>query len=98
KIDAKGCPLDADGDGVPDGLDTCVDTPKGAQVDAAGCETKASVLEGDMLDTGRMRVLGIAFEPGKSTLMPSAQPALDDVATVLGKWPELKVEIGGHTD
>src|SRR2546422_7584484 len=34
KVDAKGCPLDADGDGVCDSLDTCPGTPKGAQVDA----------------------------------------------------------------
>ena len=28
---------DADGDGVPDHLDTCPDTPKGVEVDAEGC-------------------------------------------------------------
>ena len=28
---------DADGDGVPDHLDQCPDTPKGVEVDAAGC-------------------------------------------------------------
>jgi OOP family OmpA-OmpF porin len=28
---------DADGDGVPDHLDRCPDTPKGVEVDAAGC-------------------------------------------------------------
>ena len=36
-VDAKGCPQDADGDGVPDGLDKCPNTPKGATVDASGC-------------------------------------------------------------
>jgi outer membrane protein OmpA-like peptidoglycan-associated protein len=36
-LDAKGCPMDSDGDGVPDGIDQCPDTPKGAVVDAKGC-------------------------------------------------------------
>ena len=36
-VDAKGCPLDPDHDGVYDGLDKCPGTPAGAQVDANGC-------------------------------------------------------------
>src|SRR5207247_139634 len=36
-VDAKGCPLDSDGDGVPDGVDKCPNTPAGAKVDATGC-------------------------------------------------------------
>src|SRR5205807_1254809 len=36
-VDAAGCPLDADKDGVPDGLDQCPGTPSGARVDAKGC-------------------------------------------------------------
>jgi len=37
KVDSKGCPTDADGDGVADGPDRCPDTPKGTKVDASGC-------------------------------------------------------------
>ncbi|HVH10405.1 MAG TPA: OmpA family protein, partial [Gemmatimonadales bacterium] len=36
-LDAEGCPIDSDGDGVPDGIDQCPNTPKGAVVDAKGC-------------------------------------------------------------
>jgi OOP family OmpA-OmpF porin len=36
-VDEKGCPKDADGDGVADGLDKCPNTPKGVKVDAEGC-------------------------------------------------------------
>lgn len=35
-------PADADGDGVPDYRDKCPGTPKGAKVDADGCEPKAA--------------------------------------------------------
>src|SRR3989442_1493334 len=37
RVDAKGCPSDGDGDGVPDGVDQCPNTPAGAVVDAAVC-------------------------------------------------------------
>jgi outer membrane protein OmpA-like peptidoglycan-associated protein len=38
-VDANGCPMDSDGDGVPDYLDKCPGTPKAAwgMVDDAGC-------------------------------------------------------------
>jgi OOP family OmpA-OmpF porin len=36
-VDATGCPVDSDRDGVFDGLDRCPDTPAGATVDALGC-------------------------------------------------------------
>jgi OOP family OmpA-OmpF porin len=36
-VDAKGCAGDSDGDGVPDGVDQCPNTPAGVAVDAAGC-------------------------------------------------------------
>ncbi|HWQ69942.1 MAG TPA: OmpA family protein, partial [Patescibacteria group bacterium] len=37
KVDATGCPLDSDGDGVPDDKDQCPNTPAGVKVDATGC-------------------------------------------------------------
>ncbi len=98
KIDESGCPIDTDGDGVPDGIDTCADTPKGAQVDDKGCETKAATLEQEMLDTGRIRLVGVNFETAKATLLPDGLPNLDAAGEVLAKWTDLNVEVGGHTD
>jgi outer membrane protein OmpA-like peptidoglycan-associated protein len=96
-VDEKGCPQDEDGDGVCDALDKCPGTPAGAQVDAQGCETDASKLEGDLLDTGQLRVTGVTFQPG--TANPTAgMSKLDPVGEVFTKWPELRVEIGVHTD
>ncbi len=40
-MDAKGCPIDSDGDGVYDGLDQCPNTPKGCTIDAKGCPSDA---------------------------------------------------------
>jgi OOP family OmpA-OmpF porin len=36
-VDAEGCPLDSDNDGVPDYRDQCPGTPAGVEVDANGC-------------------------------------------------------------
>ena len=36
-VDAKGCPLDSDGDGVANAKDKCPNTPLGVQVDTKGC-------------------------------------------------------------
>lgn len=36
-VDAEGCPLDSDGDGVPDYRDQCPGTPAGVSVNAEGC-------------------------------------------------------------
>ena len=36
-------PLDSDGDGVPDSLDKCPDTPKGEMVDKDGCPPKLTL-------------------------------------------------------
>ncbi|NVN89116.1 MAG: outer membrane beta-barrel domain-containing protein [Desulfuromonadales bacterium] len=36
-VEPIAAPADSDGDGVPDSLDKCPDTPKGVQVDSDGC-------------------------------------------------------------
>ena len=95
-IDVNGCPVDGDGDGVPDGLDTCADTPAGAQVDDKGCMTKAATLETDLLETGTIVIRPVAFEGAR--LAEHGNEALDALAELLSRWPELKIEISAHTD
>jgi len=74
---------DTDGDGVPDSVDKCPDTPKGATVDKTGCWS----LKGVML-----------FNFDEAIIKPEAYPLLDEVAVILEKNPEIKVEINGYTD
>ncbi len=97
-VDAAGCPADSDGDGVCDGLDKCADTPAGARVDVDGCPIEIIERETELLDTGMIRLQDVNFETGKANLLPESFPTLDVVGQVLGKWPELKIEVGGHTD
>ena len=49
--------------------------------------------------TGGPTVLeGVTFEPGSARLQPGSYVALDSIATLLLATPNVKVEIGGHTD
>jgi len=97
-VDATGCPHDSDGDGVYDGLDQCPNTPAGLKVDAMGCPIEVTEKETEMLDTGTIRLQNVNFETGKAALLPDSYTALDEVGGILLKWPQLSIEIGGHTD
>jgi outer membrane protein OmpA-like peptidoglycan-associated protein len=97
-VDEKGCPNDDDGDGVPNGIDECPDTTPGLKVDATGCPIEVVEKETELLDTGMIRIEDINFETGKADILPESYPTLDIVAKVLKKWPELRIEVGGHTD
>jgi len=78
---------DSDGDGVIDSVDKCPDTPKGARVDGDGCPFD-KVIE----------LKGVTFEFNKTRLRPDAQTILDWAVGVLKKYPDMNVEIAGHTD
>jgi OOP family OmpA-OmpF porin len=97
-VDAKGCPSDADGDGVCDGVDQCADTPAGLKVDSVGCVIELIERETELMDTGKIRLQNIQFDTGKAILKPESFQTLDVVGTLLTQWPQLKIEVGGHTD
>lgn len=97
-VDASGCPKDSDNDGVPDGLDQCANSPKNARVDAKGCPIEVTDKETQLLDTGLLRLNDVQFESSKWTLRPGSHTSLDEVGRILSEWPELRIEIGGHTD
>lgn len=83
----KGCP-DTDGDGVYDDTDRCVDVPGVASLN--GCpEPKKEVAPVLKM---------VQFQTGKSLLMKSAYPVLDEVVTLMGANPALNLTIAGHTD
>lgn len=97
-VDARGCPSDSDGDGVYDGIDQCPDTPKGVKVDAKGCTVVTSEKEAELLDTGTLRLDNVYFDTNKATLKPESDKALDEAGKILAKWPQLRIEVAGHTD
>jgi OOP family OmpA-OmpF porin len=95
-VDAHGCPKDSDGDGVPDSLDKCPGTAAGARVDIKGCPL--STMETELLDTGKLRMESVYFDVNKATIKPESYPALDEAGQALSNCPDLRIEVGGHTD
>lgn len=99
-------PVDSDGDGIPDDLDKCPDTPAGVQVDENGCplpECKDPVpgqpVNLDGCAEGDVIILrGVTFEFDKTTLTKEAEVILDEVAKALNRSRVIEVELRGHTD
>jgi len=77
-------PLDRDGDGVPDELDQCPDSPKGAKVNSVGCMT--------LLD------LNINFDTDKADIKDIYDTRIHDFAKAMNANKTLKADIEGHTD
>lgn len=107
--DADGCPdPDNDGDGVPDRSDACPDTPAGTVVDARGCpEPIAPVAPAPVAEPvaepvakikGALILEGVRFLTGSEELAPDSRVVLDAVARSLLTYPEVQIEIQGHTD
>jgi len=87
KVDDKGCELDTDSDGIVDSQDRCPDTPKGERVDATGCPFNKELL-----------LQGVKFETNSAELLPESIPVLDRAIATLKRYPELNIEVAGHTD
>ncbi|WP_169577912.1 OmpA family protein [Salisaeta longa] len=55
-------------------------------------------VERAILETGLFRAAGVNFAFDESTLLPSATPILNAVGTVMQRYDELRIAVGGHTD
>ncbi len=85
----QGCPIpDRDNDGVNDEEDRCPDLAGPAE--NGGCP---------MLEASKFNAANVQFVTGSSTLTSVARKELDKAARILNEqYPQLKVEIAGHTD
>jgi OOP family OmpA-OmpF porin len=92
-----GCPdKDPDQDGVLDPADKCPTQPetKNGYQDADGCPDDLPVEVKKFTGT----IQGIEFDFGKAKIRPKSKPTLDAAAKVLTDYPDLRIEISGHTD
>lgn len=80
-------PRDSDNDGVVDDQDKCPQTPAGVAVDPSGCPRQGSIT-----------LEGVTFELNSAQLTAASQTILDDLARDLKKYPNLRIELQGHTD
>jgi outer membrane protein OmpA-like peptidoglycan-associated protein len=55
-------------------------------------------VERAILETGLLRTVSILFSTNSAELLPASVPALNSLGYVLEKYPDLQLEIAGHTD
>ncbi len=79
--------MDDDGDGVNNCDDKCPASQAGQAVGPDGCPVPLTI-----------DLKGVNFDFDKSTLRPDAVSILTEAVEILKKYPELKVEVAGHTD
>ncbi len=79
--------MDSDGDGVNDCDDRCPDSQPGQTIGPDGCPVPVSI-----------DLKGVNFDFDKSTLRPDAVAILNEAIEILKRYPDLRVEVAGHTD
>jgi OmpA-OmpF porin, OOP family len=83
---------DRDGDGVPDRIDRCPDTPGPASND--GCPV-LSAEDRSVLD---LAMRSVQFEVGSATITPESFRTLDRIAEIMNRYRDYQLIINGHTD
>ena len=79
--------MDDDGDGVNNCNDKCPGSQAGQTIGPDGCPVPVSI-----------DLKGVNFDFDKATLRPDAVAILNEAVEILKRYPELKVEVAGHTD
>ena len=93
----RGCPVpDQDNDGIYDSKDECETEPetRNGFKDTDGCPDEAP--EEVKRLTGVIE--GITFDTGKATIRKSSRGRLIEVVRTLKEYPDIRIEIVGHTD
>jgi OOP family OmpA-OmpF porin len=79
---------DSDRDRVLEDRDRCPNTPEGEEVDENGC----------IIMRARITLDGIQFAFDSADILPESEPTLRRGLQILLDNPEVRVEVGGHTD
>jgi OOP family OmpA-OmpF porin len=95
--DDDGCPdLDNDGDGIPDKLDKCPNEPEtfNGYQDEDGCPDEVPAAIRKFVGV----IQGINFKTKSAEITKDSHSVLNKAVQVLNDYPDVKLEISGHTD
>jgi outer membrane protein OmpA-like peptidoglycan-associated protein len=87
----QGCP-DTDGDGIPDPDDLCPNSIGPAA--NKGCPE----IKKEDKEVLEFAMQAVQFEHNSSVLRPESFVILNQVAEIMSRYPDYRVEIAGHTD
>jgi len=89
KVDAVGCEIDGDddNDGILNSVDQCPNSPPGSRVNNVGCPFDRELL-----------LQGVKFATNSADLLPESIPVLENAIATLKRYPEVSIEVAGHTD
>jgi OOP family OmpA-OmpF porin len=96
-VEPDGCPIrDTDGDGIMDPDDKCVEEPEtfNQYEDSDGCPDEVP----EKVKAFSGVIEGIYFDTAKDTIKPKSRKKLDEAVEVLKEYPDLTIEVSGHTD
>ncbi len=96
-VEPDGCPIrDQDRDGIVDDRDECIDRPEtdNGFEDEDGCPDELP--EGIKEFSGVIE--GIEFELDSTVVLDGSKAVLDRAIKVLDEYPDIRIEIVGHTD
>ncbi len=100
--DEDGCPdPDNDKDGIPDLKDKCPNKPEtlNGVTDEDGCPDTKKPKKIERSDMPKHQILeGVSFSSGSTTMTYSSYPFIDPIVREMKKYPEIEIEIRGHTD
>jgi outer membrane protein OmpA-like peptidoglycan-associated protein len=91
-----GCPADDDDDEIPNEEDKCPTEPESRNGfdDDDGCP---DIVPAEFADLAGI-LEGILFDTDKDVIKKESKPILDRAVEVLKKYPQVRIEISGHTD
>jgi len=93
----EGCPIpDTDADGLLDPDDECPNDPetRNGFEDDDGCPDELP----KELEKFTGVIVGIYFDTARASIRSTSTPVLDEAIEVLKRYPELRIQITGHTD
>jgi outer membrane protein OmpA-like peptidoglycan-associated protein len=61
-------------------------------------EAAASAVEESLAKTGKAEIYDIYFDFNSATIRPESEPSLKEIATVLQRHADWKLDVSGHTD
>ena len=68
-------------------VDQCPNTPKGERVNNVGCPFDRELV-----------LQGVKFATNSAELLPESMPILENAIATLKRYPEVNIEVAGHTD